>query len=101
MTTWPLGDHLEIHRACLGHRLGHVWGILTGVSGALSEAYLGHVWDMYGTSSEARLGQPLKRACMGHHMEHVWGIILSMYGAVENIRGATCISDADFFKKVV
>ena len=70
--------------ACLGHHLGHALGIIWGIdasSGACLGHHLGHVWGiiwgMSGASSWACLGQHLK-ACLGH------------------IRGATCISDAVF-----
>ena len=52
-----------------------------GKSGACLGHHLGHVWGMSGASSEA---------CLGHHPGHVWGIILGMSGASsEGMSGAS------------
>ena len=37
--------------ACLGHHLGHVWGIIWDMSGVCLGHHLGHVWGMSWASS--------------------------------------------------
>ena len=44
--------------------LGYVWGLIWGMSGASSEAYLGHVWGMSETTSEAYCQQWIKFAVL-------------------------------------
>ena len=53
--------------------LRHVWGIIWGMLGASSEAYLGNVWGIWGMFSKHCLGHH-----MGHHLGHAWGIIWGM-----------------------
>ena len=44
---------------CLGHHLGHVWGMI----GACLGHHLGHVWGISGASS---------RTCLGQHLRHIF-----------------------------
>ena len=60
--------------ACLAHNLGHVWGIIWGMSGACLRHHLGHhlgyvwgiIWGINWGMSGASSG-----ACLGHHLGQV------------------------------
>jgi hypothetical protein len=51
----------DMHGECMGHGMGHVWGVYGTWNGTCMGSVWDIEWDMYGE-------------CMGHGMGAVWGV---------------------------